>query len=900
MFDIKNNAHAHWLAAEYIAWPVGFGPETLYRLHYDPAGNLKVSGDGLQGGKSIPLEFFANRLLPELAERFPHLRDTRMLRIPKKNAQDVTEILKGQLAVSAARPGGSMLIATGVQIPGVLDDLYANDEPLGIKFEDGVPTLRVWAPTAKSVTLHLFSNPKLQTAVRTFPMAWDPETGVWSARGKASWIQQYYCYEVEVYVRDEGRVVRNLVTDPYSVSLAMDSSHSQIIDLSDSSLKPPGWDELEKPRLESFTDIALYELHLRDFGAFDPLVPEEHRGTYLAFTHARSHGMRHLKRLAQAGLTHVHLLPVFDIATILEDKSAWLKPDYEYLAQLPPDSDQQQAILQRIRGWDGYNWGYDPYHYAAPEGSYATQPDGTARIREFRQMIMALNQIGLRVVMDVAYNHTHAAGQAEKSVLDRVVPGYYHRLDGSGKVITSTCCPNTASEHAMMEKLMIDSLLTWAKEYKVDGFRFDLMGHHMVENMKNVRAALDSLTIDKDGIDGRKIFMYGEGWDFGEVANNARGINATQFNLAGSGIGTFNDRIRDAVRGGGPFRGLLDQGFATGLYLDPNEVNAPPSDTDLIRLLELKDQIRVSLAGNLADFRVENAAGHLIRGADAAYNGHSAGYTRSAQENIAYVSAHDNETLFDAIQYKAPLSAGMDERVRMQNLALSFVAFSQGVPFFHAGCEILRSKSLDRDSYDSGDWFNRLDYTYQTNNWAVGLPPEDKNGQNWPIMKELLARPELKPDREHILRMLAHFEELLCIRKSSALFRLNAAEEVIDKVRFHNTGPHQVPGLIVMSIRDHDSSTPFSMGAATESVARGDSSDGPYDLLVVVFNADKERQSFAATDLAAVDLALHPVQAASADPKVREAAFDRVSGTFQVPGRTTAVFVREREISSNQ
>ncbi len=212
-----------------------------------------------------------------------------------------------------------------------------------------------------------------------------------------------------------------------------------------------------------------------------------------------------------------------------------------------------------VRDRDGFNWGYDPYHYTVPEGSYSTDPSGSARIREFREMVQALNTAGLRVVMDVVYNHTHASGQNDKSVLDKVVPGYYHRLNAEGAVEKSTCCANTASEHVMMEKLMVDSLRTWATAYKVDGFRFDLMGHHMVANMLKVRERLSALTLDRDGVDGSKIYLYGEGWDFGEVAYGARGLNATQANLAGTGIGTFNDRMRDAVRGGSAFGGLHDQ-----------------------------------------------------------------------------------------------------------------------------------------------------------------------------------------------------------------------------------------------------------------------------------------------------------------------------------------------------
>ena len=200
-----------------------------------------------------------------------------------------------------------------------------------------------------------------------------------------------------------------------------------------------------------------------------------------------------------------------------------------------------------------------------PEGSYATDADGSKRVLEFREMVQSLNQSGLRVVMDVVYNHTNSAGQNPNSILDKLVPGYYHRLNGDGVVLGESCCADTATEHAMMEKLMVDSIVLWAKQYKVDGFRFDIMGFHLKSSMLKVRDALHALTLAKDGVDGRSIYVYGEGWNFGVMANNGRGENAIQVNMAGTGIGSFSDRIRDAVRGGGPFSPRRDQGFATGL-----------------------------------------------------------------------------------------------------------------------------------------------------------------------------------------------------------------------------------------------------------------------------------------------------------------------------------------------
>ena len=210
-------------------------------------------------------------------------------------------------------------------------------------------------------------------------------------------------------------------------------------------------------------------------------------------------------------------------------------------------------------------------HYTVPEGSYATDAEGAARTLQFRSMVSALNGDGLRFVMDVVYNHTADSGQTGANDLDRIVPGYYHRLDATGKVTTSTCCADTATEHMMMGKLLIDSVLTWAKQYKVDGFRFDLMGFQPKALMLQLRSKLNALTLARDGVDGRSIYLYGEGWNFGTVANNALFVQASQLNLAGTGIGTFNDRIRDAVRGGGPFdTDPRTQGFASGLYTDPN------------------------------------------------------------------------------------------------------------------------------------------------------------------------------------------------------------------------------------------------------------------------------------------------------------------------------------------
>ena len=242
-----------------------------------------------------------------------------------------------------------------------------------------------------------------------------------------------------------------------------------------------------------------------------------------------------------------------------------------------------------------------------------------------------------------------------------------------------------------------------------------------------------------DGVDGQAIYLYGEGWNFGEVADNARGVNATQLNMAGTGIGTFSDRLRDAVRGGGPFDGgqdlIRNQGFANGLYYDPNALNSG-AQSELDRLLLSTDQIRVGMAGNLAGYEFIDRNGNLVTGAEVDYNGQPAGYTLDPQENISYISKHDNQTLFDNNTYKIPVDAPVwQERVRIQNVGLSTVMLGQGVPFMHAGSDLLRSKSLDRDSFNSGDWFNQVGlHLSERITWGVGLPVAGKNQDNWDIM----------------------------------------------------------------------------------------------------------------------------------------------------------------------
>ena len=382
-------------------------------------------------------------------------------------------------------------------------------------------------------------------------------------------------------------------------------------------------------------------------------MPADQRGTFAAFAQKRSDGMKHLALLGLAGVTHVHLLPAFDFATTNEDKSTWQSPSFDTLASpaaaIPPSSRRWSRPPRTATASTGATTRCTT---TCPRAATPPMPMAPTRILEFREMVQSLNQTGLRVVMDVVYNHTNSAGQNPNSILDKLVPGYYHRLNGDGIVLGESCCADTATEHAMMEKLMVDSIVQWARQYKVDGFRFDIMGFHLKSNLLKVRAALDALTQAKDGIDGRSIYLYGEGWNFGVMANNGRGVNAIQVNMAGTGIGSFSDRIRDAVRGGGPFSPRRDQGFATGLYVEPNGTFGGSAADEKAALLRLTDFVRLGLAGNIGDYPIVDASGATKLGRDVDYFGMPGAYGIQPEDTIQYIGVHDDPDWFDAMNLK--------------------------------------------------------------------------------------------------------------------------------------------------------------------------------------------------------------------------------------------------------
>jgi pullulanase/glycogen debranching enzyme len=871
-------ASAHWLSGATLAWPGVPASGASYKLFYAANGGLAATPDGQGGIQGAEGSFaLSAAALPEaLRQKYPHLAGATGLQLAAGDAARAAQMASSQFAIAQYDGAGNLVQVTSLQMAGMLDEVFAaaaSQVQLGLSFNtQGAPTFRVWAPTAKSVALNVYPSASATTAV-TVPMTKDAASGVWRYTAPdAAWSNRaYYTYTVQVLSRwANNALVTNTVTDPYSLSLNANSTRSFVANLDSPALKPAGWDDQRIPKLDAPTDIALYELHVRDFSAQDQTVPAAHRGKYLAFTDGDANPMRHLKSLQKAGLTHIHLLPSFDFASVNE--AGCVSPN---VPGAGADWTDQQAAVAASQDSDCFNWGYDPVHYNAPEGSYASDAnDGTARVREFRAMVQALHEAGLRVTMDVVYNHTSQSQQGPLSVLDRIVPAYYYRLGPNGNILNDSCCADTAQENAMMGKLMIDSVSLWAKQYKVDSFRFDIMGFTPLDLLKRLQASVNSAA-------GRDIYLYGEAWNFGNVANDARFVQARQANMAGTGIGSFNDRMRDAVRGGGCCDNgsalVSQQGFINGVWYDPNG-QANQSRDDALRLA---DMVRVALSGTLRDYRFVDRFGSVRSNAQIDYFGQQAGFAANPSEVINYIEAHDNQTLFDINAFRLPQSTSLADRVRVQNLGAAIVLLSQGVPFIHAGQEILRSKSLDRDSYNAGDWFNRLDYSYASNNFGVGLPMAGPNQDNWGMMAPILNNALIKPDTRAILSAKAAFEDLLAIRKDSSLFRLRTAQDVSERLKFHNVGPDQVPGVIVMEIDGDDPGNGQKKYPGAQ-----------YKGVVVVFNVDKVAKTIAVPALRGRKLQLHRIQRNGSDEVVKASNYASASGSFSIPARSTAVFVQ--------
>ena len=867
---IKDTA-AHWANENTVFWNA---PSTTNSVRVYSADNNDLAFDGETGiaGDNY-LEYFTDTGAEHPAKTLGLARYESLAAYTSTNASTdkAKMMLTGKLLAIAYDDDDKVLAATYVQSPRILDALYtsasddANEKALGIIYDGNNISANVWAPTAQQVKLKVYDANK--TLLSTEDMTADSNTGIWSFSGDNTLDRAFYRYELTVYHPLNQKFETIEATDPYSVSLATNGEYSQFVNLSDDDLKPTNWDEHAIPTIANPEDAIIYEGHIRDFSVFDSSTTEENRGKYLAFTEDNSAPVNHLKSLVDAGLTHFQFLPANDIASINEDLSSSVNLTNtvaelcavnsaapvcgvedntavlsDVLASYTATSTDAQALVQSMRGLDSFNWGYDPEHFTTPDGSYASNPDGATRIKEMRAMNQALHEMGLRVVLDVVYNHTNSSGLWEDSVLDKVVPGYYHRRNlTSGDVETSTCCQDTAPEHEMMHKLMQDSLITWTQAYKFDGFRFDIMSNNSSESILAAREAVQAIDADN--------YFYGEGW-----TREERGyVQANQNNMAGSEVGTFNDRPRDIIRSASLF-----------------SANGTLNDQDIIRL---------GLTGTIADYQLKDK-NNIVK---LASTFSKPSYALDPADIINYVSKHDNETLWDQLQYGIDSSVSVTNRVRMQNIAGTLPLMSQGITFLQLGGDLIRSKSMDRNTYDAGDWFNKVDFTKTANNWNVGLPLAQDNESKWSAISSLINNSETAVSSTDIAFSSDIFKEFMAIRSSSQLFRLTTKQDIIDRVGFHNTGPSQTQGVIVMSIDDGTGLTDI---------------DANNDALVVVINGSSEQQAL--TVNTATGFELHSIQQNSADNTVQTASFsaNAESGTFTVPALTTAVFVKPQ--GSNQ
>lgn len=873
-------AQAHWLDSQTILWAVDDALVDSVKLHYSATADIDITlADGVLN--STELELSEVDLTAQQQTIAPYLNGITAF-AGSWSDDEAKAVLKTQAILGAYNSEGKLVAATRMQIGKVIDDLYttgdadADEAQLGGIYTNSGITAAVWAPTAQNVALKLYTTSK--TLDSTHAMTLDPVSGIWTYEGTTDLDRQLYRYEVTVYSPASDEIEVLDVTDPYSVSLSTNGRFSQFVNLSDDDLKPDGWDTHMIPSVENFEDIVIYEGHIRNFSVRDESTSEANRGKYLAFTEQDSVPMSHLKTLQEAGLTHFHMLPANDIATINEDPARtieWTSTIAEFCAIAPAsqvctdniardltieevfqsfstvsESGAAQEFAEQLRNYDLFNWGYDPKHFNTPEGSYSSDADGTARIVEMRAMNQSLHEIGLRVALDVVYNHTNASGLYANSVFDKVVPGYYHRYNlETGDIIRETCCDDTEPRNRMMEKFMEDSLLMWSEQYKFDAFRFDIMSQASKTTMVELFDAVKA--IDSD------VYFYGEGWGKNTAPYGDFEI-ASQFNLAGTEIGTYNDRIRDAIRDGAIF-------------------SSDASDDNYNE----QDKVKMGMAGTLSDYVLKTSGG------SATETSSLGGYATDPADIINYVSKHDGETLWDKFNYTLPADYSLEQRVRAQNVGIGIPLMSQGIPFLQMGGDFLRSKSMDKNTYDSGDWFNYVDFTMQSNNFNVGLPLEGDNGGQWSVIGGFMNSVDRAASMNEIEFAAEVFQELLSIRSSSALFRLTSADAIKQRVGFHNIGDQQQFGLIAMSIDD---------GINTEGATMLEDLDMNNDALMVVVNSGTEEKSIEV--LTAAGFELHATHANSIDSMVRGASFTDTSadgivrGTFTVPALTIAVFTK--------
>jgi pullulanase len=507
---------------------------------------------------------------------------------------------------------------------------YTGDD-LGVFWTPEKTIVKIWAPTAKMVEFRLYKDGKTGEAFHKTQLQASGD-GTWATILSGDYEGKFYTFRI-----DDGEWLEE-TPDIYVRCVGINGLRGMIFN--PAKTEPEGWEKDKRPELKYFTDAVIYETHVRDFSISES-SGIEHKGKFLGFTEEGTQspdglatGLSHLKEL---GVTHVHLLPVNDFFTVDEEKPL-----------------------------EKYNWGYDPLHYNALEGSYATNPyDGTVRIREFKKLVQAMHAAGIGVVLDVVYNHTYFA---KESVFNQMVPGYFYRQKPDGTFANASGCGNElATERTMVRKYIIDSLKYWAEEFHIDGFRFDLMGIYDLETMKAIGKELPEL------------LLYGEGWtaDQSPMPENQRAVKRNLQQLPG--IAAFNDDFRDALKGNHSSK--KTKGFVSGLDLREEAVK----------------------------FGVVAAVNHPEIVYDYVETSKQPWATQPEQ-CVNYASCHDNFTLWDKLKFSNP-KASDEEMRKMVKLAGALVLTSQGIPFLHSGVEFCRTKGGNPNSYKSPDSVNQIDWS---------------------------------------------------------------------------------------------------------------------------------------------------------------------------------------------
>lgn len=524
-----------------------------------------------------------------------------------------------------------------------LDKSAYSGNDLGASYSKKATTFKVWSPNAASVRVNIFEhgsdNEGDAGSIMSRAMSLDKTTGVWSVTINGDLLNKYYTYSVT-----HGKTTKE-TADVYAKACGVNGQRSMVVDLS--TTNPDGWENDKHVLVQNQTDASVWEISVADFSSSESSgVSEANRGKYLAFTEegttvngvqgASSTCVDYLKKL---GVKYVQIMPFYDFGSVDESKNIM----------------------------DQYNWGYDPVNYNCPEGSYSTNPKkGEVRIKECKQMIQALHNAGIGVIMDVVYNHTYTSD----SWLQRTVPNYYYRMNNDGTFSNGSGCSNdTASEHLMFRKYMIDSVTYWASEYHIDGFRFDLMGLHAVTTMNSIRTALDNLYADGSG---SQILMYGEAWDMATNCDEGT-VLASQKNLKqlSDRIGAFDDTIRDAIKG--------STGGTDGAFVQEGSRRA---------------NLKTGIAGQ---------------------SDTTTGWANVPSQCVTYASCHDNLCLYDKLVGSVYGADGKyrkryEDLVAMNKLSAAIVITSQGIPFSLGGEEFCRSKDGDENSYASSRKENMLDW----------------------------------------------------------------------------------------------------------------------------------------------------------------------------------------------